>query len=176
MAGYQFDRLRVLVVDDNTHMRTLVARLLNAFGIKNIYEAGSAEQAWAVLQDTPCDVAFLDWVMPGLSGLELTERIRSAPDSPNPFLPIIVLTGHTSVEHVSKARDVGINEFLAKPVSAKALLSRLVAVIDHPRPFVRSRSYFGPCRRRHRDTEHTGPERRAEAGAAAGASQTQNAA
>jgi CheY-like chemotaxis protein len=160
LSGYRFDRLRVLVVDDNNHMRTLVARVIAAFGVKAVYEAGSGEAAWAALLDGPCDVAFVDWVMPGISGLELTQKIRSAPDSPNPFMPVIILTGHTSLDHVYRARDAGVNEFLAKPVSATALMSRLLSVIEHPRPFVRSRAYFGPCRRRRRDGEYHGPERR----------------
>lgn len=162
MSGYEFDRLRVLVVDDNNHMRTLVARVIVAFGVKAVYEASSGEAAWATLLNEPCDVAFVDWVLPGMSGLELTEKIRKAPDSPNPYMPVIILTGHTSLDHVYRARDAGVNEFLAKPVSASSLMSRLLAVIEHPRPFVRSAVYFGPCRRRRRDGEYHGPERREE--------------
>ena len=72
-----------------------------------------------------------------------------------------MLTGHTSIERVRAARDAGVNEFLAKPVSAKAILTRLISVIEHPRPFVRTKVYFGPDRRRHRDGGYHGPERRA---------------
>ena len=157
--SYRFERIKVLVVDDNKHMRLLVSAVLEALGIKTIYEAGSAEDAWKILLANPCDIVFVDWVMSGMNGLEFTEKVRKAPDSPNPFLPIVMLTGHTSVERVNQARDAGVNEFLAKPVSAKAILSRLVSVIEHPRPYVRTNSYFGPCRRR-RDGGYTGPERR----------------
>jgi hypothetical protein len=62
---------------------------------------------------------------------------------------------------VRLARDAGVNEFLAKPVSVKAILTRLISVIEHPRPFVRTKTYFGPCRRRRVDDEYRGPERRA---------------
>ena len=123
------------------------------------YRSAAYEDAWKVLTVNPCDIIFVDWVMSGMSGVELAQKIRSAPDSPNPFLPIIMLTGHTSIERVNLARDAGVNEFLAKPVSAKAILNRLVSVIEHPRPFVRTKSYFGPCRRR-REGAYTGPERR----------------
>jgi DNA-binding response OmpR family regulator len=71
-----------------------------------------------------------------------------------------MLTGHTHIDHVRLARDAGANEFLAKPVSVKAILSRLMAVIDHPRAFVRSSGYFGPCRRRRAMDDYRGPERR----------------
>lgn len=158
--AYRFDRVKVLVVDDNQHMRTLVSTILQAFGIKAVYECADAEQAWQLLSDHQCDIVFLDWVMDGMSGLEFTQKVRTDPNSPNPFVPIVMLTGHTSIERVRAARDAGVNEFLAKPVSAKAILTRLVAVIEHPRPFVRTKVYFGPDRRRRRDGGYHGPERR----------------
>jgi CheY-like chemotaxis protein len=158
--SYRFDRLNVLVIDDNQHMRTLVSAVLQAFGIKAIFEAESAEAGWAILNVNPCDIIFCDWVMNGMTGLEFTEKVRSAPNTANPFVPIVMLTGHTSIERVNAARDAGVNEFLAKPVSSKAILNRLVAVIEHPRPFVRTKVYFGPCRRRRKEADYHGPERR----------------
>ena len=74
-----------------------------------------------------------------------------------------MLTGYTHIERVRQARDAGVNEFLAKPVSVKAIMTRLISVIEHPRPYVRTKSYFGPCRRRRGDEEYRGPERRAMA-------------
>jgi two-component system, chemotaxis family, chemotaxis protein CheY len=162
MGAYRFDRLKVLVVDDNPHMRALVVAVLEAVGIKHIHEAGNAEAAWSVLQHNSCDIVFLDWVMPGMSGLDLTKKIRTSTESPNPFVPIVMLTGHTSVLHVRAARDAGATEFLAKPVSANAIMARLLSIIEHPRPFVRTKVYFGPCRRRRPDNDYRGPDRRAK--------------
>jgi two-component system chemotaxis response regulator CheY len=160
MSGYRFDRLKVLVVDDNPHMRKLVVTILQAFGAVQIFEAADAQRAYVILRDANPDVLILDWMMEGMSGLDLVKQIRSAPNSPNPFVPVIMLTGHTHIDHVRQARDAGVNEFLAKPVSVKAILSRLIAVIEHPRPFVRTKVYFGPCRRRRAVDEYKGPERR----------------
>jgi CheY-like chemotaxis protein len=160
MSNYRFDRLRVLVVDDNQHMRKLVATILHGFGTVHVYEAARAERAWDMLHDCNPDVILLDWIMEGMSGLELAQRIRTSPQSPNPLVSIIMLTGHTHIDRVRQARDVGINEFLAKPVSVKSLLTRLSAVIENPRPFVRTEEYFGPCRRRRNYAEYQGPERR----------------
>jgi two-component system, chemotaxis family, chemotaxis protein CheY len=163
MNGYRFDRLKVLVVDDNVHMRRLVMTIFQAFGVNQIVEAPDAETAWRLLREHNPDVAVVDWMMEGMSGLDLVKMIRTSTASPNPFLPVIMLTGYTSVDHVNRARDAGVNEFLAKPVSVTAVLTRLTAVIEHPRPFVRTKMYFGPCRRR-RDTDaYEGPERRAGA-------------
>jgi CheY-like chemotaxis protein len=162
MSGYRFDRLKVLVVDDNVHMRKLVTTILQAFGVVQIFEADSGDRSWAILRESNADVVVLDWVMEGMSGLDLIQMIRSNPATPNPFVPVIMLTGHTSMDHVRQARDAGVNEFIAKPVSVKTMMSRLVAVIEHPRPFVRTHGYFGPCRRRRGVEEYRGPERRSE--------------
>ena len=166
MSGYRFDRLRILVVDDNVHMRKLVTTILQAFGVTQIYEAHNGETGWAALREHTPDMIILDWVMEGMSGIELIKMVRANPQSPNPFVPAIMLTGHTSMDHVQQARDAGMNEFIAKPVSVKTMMSRLSAVIEHPRPFVRTNGYFGPCRRR-RVEEHAGGERRVGAKQAA---------
>ncbi|HEY4124687.1 MAG TPA: response regulator [Rhizomicrobium sp.] len=160
MSGYRFDRLRLLVVDDNVHMRKLVVTILQAFGAAQIYESADAQNAWAIARETNPDVLFVDWMLEGMSGLELVRMIRTSPASPNPFVPIVMLTGYTQLDNVIQARDAGVNEFLAKPVSVKAILSRLISVIEYPRPYVRTTNYFGPCRRRHIRDEYTGPERR----------------
>ncbi|MDE2184944.1 MAG: response regulator [Alphaproteobacteria bacterium] len=160
MSGYRFDRLKILVVDDNQHMRKLVVAILQAFGVVHVHEAADAEHAWAMLRDVNPDVIFLDWQMSGMSGLDFIKLVRKDNNSPNPLVSIIMLTGHTHIDHVRTARDAGANEFLAKPVSVKAVLARLISVIEHPRPFVRTRTYFGPCRRRRPIDEYRGPERR----------------
>ena len=162
MSDYRFDRLKVLVVDDNVHMRKLVTTILQAFGVIQITEVDNGERAWASLRESNPDVVVLDWVMEGMSGLELIRMIRTNPQAPNPFVPVIMLTGHTSLDHVRQARDAGVNEFIAKPVSVKTMMSRLVAVIEHPRPYVRTTNYFGPSRRRRGGDEYQGPERRVE--------------
>lgn len=165
MNGYRFERLKLLVVDDNPHMRKLVVTVLQAFGAVQIFEAADAQRAWAMLRDINPDVVFLDWMMEGMTGLDLVRLVRTSAASPNPFVPVIMLTGYTQLDHVRAARDAGVNEFLAKPVSARAILTRLTAVIEHPRAFVRTKVYFGPCRRRRGADEYRGPERRtAQAG------------
>lgn len=160
MSDYRFDKLRVLVVDDNQHMRKLVVAVLQAIGVREFYEAPDAEHAWSHLKETNPDVVILDWQMSGMTGLEFVRLLRNSPRSPNPFVPVIMLTGHTHIDHVRQARDAGVNEFLAKPVAVKAIISRLINVIENPRPYIRCKNYFGPCRRRRAVTAYTGPERR----------------
>ncbi|HEY1962622.1 MAG TPA: response regulator [Rhizomicrobium sp.] len=160
MTGYRFERLSVLVVDDSAYMRQLVSTILRGFGVRQIYEAGDAEYAWTLLHEINPDVMLLDWILEGTSGVELTRRVRNDPGSTNPLLPIIMITGNTHIDRVREARDAGINEILAKPLTVKGLMTRLYSVIEHPRPMVRTERYFGPCRRRRKRDEYQGPERR----------------
>jgi len=86
--------------------------------------------------------------------------IRQPGANNNPYVPIIMLTGHSEKKRVIAARDAGVTEFLAKPISAKWLYQRVLNVVANPRPFIRTRSYFGPDRRRNTNPNYIGPERR----------------
>ena len=147
-AKYNFDRLNILVVDDNRNMQTLIESILFALGVRNIHEAHDVKQAFRDLQYFHADIVITDWQMEPLNGLDFVRMVRSGDDSPNPYVPIIMLTGHTELHRVCEARDAGVNDFLAKPVSAKALYTRFASIIEFPRPFIRTKTYFGPCRRR----------------------------
>jgi len=160
MRNYNLERLNFLIVDDNKHMRALVTSILHALGIKNCIDAGDGADAFKELQHFPADIIICDWNMDPLDGLDFTRMVRTAKDSPNPFVPIIMLTGHTEMNRVVEARDVGVHEFLAKPISAKGLYSRIRAIIERPRVFVRAGSFFGPERRRRDSPTYMGAERR----------------
>jgi len=80
--------------------------------------------------------------------MELVKKIRNDSASPDRFMPIIMVAAHSERPRIIAARDAGINEFVMKPVSARTLFSRLNAVIEHPRRYVRAGEYFGPDRRR----------------------------
>lgn len=157
---YDLSQLSVLVLDDNRHMRALVHSILGALGIKRVREAADAADAFKELQHFAADVLVVDWQMEPLDGVEFVRLVRNAKDSTNPFIPIIMLSGHTEMTRVMEARDAGVNEFLAKPISAKALYNRIVSLIDVPRPFIRTRTYYGPDRRRHDLGPPGGVERR----------------
>lgn len=159
-GAYDFHNLNVLIVDDNKHMRTLIRTVLNALGVWNVHEASDGADALKELEIFPADILICDLMMTPFDGIELTQMIRTAADSPNPFLPIIMLTGHTEMFRVAEARDVGVDEFLAKPISPKTLYGRIAQVIDNRRDFVKAGNYFGPDRRRRDDPNYIGKERR----------------
>jgi CheY-like chemotaxis protein len=159
MMGYKLERLTVLVVDDNKNMRSLVRAILEALGVNHIVDAIDGEAAFKKLEEQQIDLIIADWNMEPMDGLAFTRKVRTDPGSPDQFVPIIMLSGHTEKARVMQARDAGINEFMAKPIAARALYARMVAIIEHPRPFVKTESYFGPDRRR-QDMPFPGPDRR----------------
>jgi len=147
-ARYLLENISVLILDDNQHMRCVVQSILVALGVKEIRDAGDAAEAFEELQHFRADVIITDWYMEPLDGLDFVRLVRTAKDSPNPYVPIIMLTGYSEYRQVCDARDAGVTEFLTKPISVTALYQRFASIIDNPRPFIRTTSFFGPDRRR----------------------------
>jgi CheY-like chemotaxis protein len=160
MVRIDFNRLRFLVIDDNAHMRRILRTLLHGFGTREVYEAEDGAGGLEAFTHYSPDIVVTDWAMPIFDGLELTQMIRQPGANNNPYVPIIMLTGHSEKKRVIAARDAGVTEFLAKPISAKALYQRVLNVVANPRPFIRTRSYFGPDRRRNTNPNYAGTERR----------------
>jgi CheY-like chemotaxis protein len=155
-----FENLRVLLADDNAHMRAIVSAVLKSIGIKHVREARNGAEALSVLREWPVDVAIVDFRMQPIDGVEFTRLVRNAKDSANTFLPIVMLTGYADRARVMEARDAGVTELIVKPLTAQAVIARLNAVIYHQRPFVKTETYFGPDRRRNVNPDYRGPERR----------------
>ena len=160
MSGSAFEALRVLVVEDNQHMRVLLRSLLNSLGIREVVEAGSGQVALELLRERKCDLVMTDLAMKQMDGLQFTRELRQSERSVNPFIPIIMITGHTEKCRVEAARDAGVTEFLAKPITPQSLFARIAEIVERPRAFVRSDSYFGPDRRRKALEHYAGPWRR----------------
>lgn len=150
MQHTYLQKVRIMVVDDQSFSRILLRRLLGVLGCRRITEAKSVELAWNAILLSPPDLLIVDWEMKENDGLELVRRIRHEDDSPEKYMPIIMLTAHSEHPRIVEARDAGINEFIIKPLSADILFQRLDAVIEHPHAFVRTKDFFGPDRRRHK--------------------------
>ena len=158
--GATFDHLKALVVEDNAHMRVLLRSLLAALGLKDVREAANGSEAFALMRDMNPDLILTDLTMRPVDGIAFTREVRLSDQSPNPFVPVIMITGHTERHRVVSARDAGVTEFLAKPITAQALYLRIAEIVERPRPFVRCDAYFGPDRRRRVDPNFLGPWRR----------------
>ncbi|MBK8542805.1 MAG: response regulator [Caulobacteraceae bacterium] len=96
--------IHVLVVDDNEQMRLVVRCLLRAGGISKVTEAETGARAFDVMRARPVDLIIVDWKMAPVDGLAFTQMVRRNSDSPNPYLPILMLTAHTEISRVAAAR------------------------------------------------------------------------
>lgn len=141
--------IEVLIVDDNQYMRKVVRNLLVNLGVKNVHEASDGIAGLEAIRTYAPDIVLLDWEMPLLNGAELVRIVRSPGVFPVPEVPIIMLSAHGERWRVVEASRLGVNEFLKKPVSGKALLDRMVSILAKPRAMVRLGDYYGPEPRRH---------------------------
>ena len=136
--------LKVLVVDDEHTMRKVTRSLLQAIGIKDIHEAPDGRRGLEEIAALAPDVVILDWEMPALNGPDFMRYVRSPGHFPYPAVPVIMLTAYGERSRVVEAVQLGVNEYLLKPVSSQALLTRLVAIIAKPRRMVKKGNYYGP--------------------------------
>src|SRR3954453_15473345 len=136
------DDVRVVVAEDDRGTRLVLRGLLRSLGIKEIIECANGAEAFVQVQRSAPDLIISDWEMPEVSGIALTRLVRNHPDSPNPLMPVIMLTSHSNQSLVARARDAGVTAFLAKPVSRKALAARLEASVQRTRCYVLTRRFF----------------------------------
>jgi DNA-binding response OmpR family regulator len=155
---YDLSNLTIMIVEDSFYMQTLMTQMLKVFGVGGIITAASSAEAIDLLNVmqatkrskylTSIDIILTDWLMPGGSGEDLLKWIRASQKDSIRFLPVIVVSAYTTEYIAAQSRDLGANETMVKPISGKGLASRICAVIDYPRPFIKSPGYFGPDRRR----------------------------
>jgi DNA-binding response OmpR family regulator len=150
-----------LILDDNAHMRGVLRAILVSFGMRRIDEAADCNEAIRLVAGGVIDIAFIDFKLGGPDGIDFCRQIRRAPESPNPFLPIIMVTAYSERSRVIDAVNAGVDEFLVKPIRAVDVANRMNAVIERRRSFIDVPAYFGPDRRRKTDPRFRGPLRRA---------------
>ncbi len=162
MESQYLEKVKFLIVEDNAFMRAVLFQALKALGAGEVRMASNGADGLKELQDYQADIAIVDWEMQPVNGIEFVKTVRRSDDSPNPFLPIIMLTGYSEMRRIIEARDAGVNEFVVKPISANTLFERIEALIERPRPFVRLKEgFFGPDRRR-KSSDSAKDERRRE--------------
>ncbi len=159
MENLNLSNISLMIVDDYAPMRKILLSLFRELGIKRLSQATGGAEALRLIKGNEPDVIVLDAIMEPMDGLELTRKIRNGEAGIDPFVPIIMVSGQTELRHILKARDAGVTEFLAKPISARAMYARLCTVVANPRPFIRTETFFGPDRRR-RALPYDGADRR----------------
>ncbi|MBI1261077.1 MAG: response regulator [Rhizobiales bacterium] len=160
MTSAVFKSLSVLVADDSAYMRQLLTGLLHALGVGTIHVATDGDAALKAFETHEPELVITDAAMKPVDGFTFAEKLRLIDRGTLATVPIIMISGHTDLASIERARDIGISEFLSKPVSPRSLYQRLIAAIDRPRQFIETPTFRGPDRRRSA-RPFTGPERRA---------------
>ena len=137
--------ISVVIADDEALIRSGLQLMLESQpDLRVVAETDNGLDAVDLASSLRPDVILMDICIPRLDGVQATRRLRRAGYTG----VIVALTARAMSTDRERCIDAGCDEFLAKPISAKALYSRLTSIIDCPRPFIRTKSYFGPCRRR----------------------------
>jgi len=157
--SYDLGKLRILVLEKHLLVRRLLIDVFSEFGVPTVHSTPKPEMAWDIFIQFQVDLILCDWAH-GLDGMAFLARVRQDEESSDPYVPVIICTANTESQHVCTARDTGMTQFLAKPVSAKMIYFRICAVIENTRPFFRVSDFFGPDCRRSRVEFYGGLNRR----------------
>lgn len=155
MNPYNLSKLSILLLERNFLMRKMLADVFDSFGVASVQSTGDPEAAFDLFKAVPVDIVMSDW-SPDLDGMAFLKRLRTDPDSPNPFVPVIISTVNTKNRRIYTTWDMGNTEYLSKPVSGKIIYSRIVSMIGHGRPFINAGGFVGTDRRRHGNESHFG--------------------
>lgn len=159
MQAYDLTQLSILVLEKHLLIRKLLTDVFSEFGVPTVQSTPDPDIAWDMFTQFPIDLILSDWTE-GLDGMKFLQKVRHDVDSSDPFVPVVICTANTEYRHVCIARDNGMTEYLAKPVSARTVYGRICALVENRRPFIRISNFFGPDRRRHMDEEYSGVDRR----------------
>jgi len=151
-----------LVIDPSHQQRNIALDQLRALGVKRAVGAASEDEAWSALRNANPDIVMLEWLGEPPEGVDFVRRVRQSEDLPNRAVTIFMLTNRGALSHVELAREAGVDGYMRKPISARALEKRVGAAVQNPQPFIVTATYSGPCRRRRQDPSFDGPWRRRE--------------
>lgn len=126
--------VRVLIAEDNQYLRKLIRNLLINVGIKRIDEVNDGLAGFEAIKSLEPDIAILDWELPLLNGAELVRIIRTPGMLQRPPMPVIMLGASAERWRIAEAKRLGVNAYLAMPISAKTLLDRIVSIMSKSRP------------------------------------------
>ena len=151
--------LKVCIVDADSEMRQMIRDALTSLGISQIRECADSDMARQLIGEFDPDLCIYDWETGPVDAVTFVRSIRASESDRESEMRLIMITGNSNTRRVMEARNAGVDEFLVKPISLRALHGRLLTLVDNPRLFVRTPAYTGPERRR-QDRPFAGNDRR----------------
>ncbi|MEM8986559.1 MAG: response regulator [Pseudomonadota bacterium] len=143
-----FSDYSVLIIEDSALLRGLLRNIMISFKFNSVTATPTAEDALRWLQNNTPDIILTDWLLDGMAGVDFTRHIRMEMKDPIRRLPIIMCTAYTDRDRILIARDNGVNEILAKPITGSRTYDAFANALEKPREFIDMPTYVGPDRRR----------------------------
>ncbi len=129
MVGFvSFSRMNALIVEDQSFIRTVVSRILKQLEFNNIWEAEEGTAGLDIALERRPDIIICDIEMVPMDGLTFLQQLRQKEELGR-RTPVIFLTNHAQKDIVLKARDLGVNAFIAKPVTVIGLRDKLAVLL-----------------------------------------------
>jgi two-component system chemotaxis response regulator CheY len=120
--------MKILIVDDFSTMRRIIKNLLRDLGFTNTAEADDGNTALPILKKGGFDFLVTDWNMPGMTGIELLQAVRSDPDLAS--LPVLMVTAEAKREQIIAAAQAGVNGYIVKPFTANTLKEKIDKIFE----------------------------------------------
>ncbi len=141
------ERASILLMDNNWGVEILT-RIFSGFGARRLYRARNVAEATEILSKQPIDLIVTEAIIDDSDIYQFVRSLRQRSDhEPNRFAPVILLSAHTASNKVTEARDCGANFFVAKPLSPKVMMDRVLWVANGKRQYLETDTYAGPDRR-----------------------------
>lgn len=154
-------RLPVLLVEPSTYFAHLMKAWLSDMGFPDVQIRNNLADAHQMLIERKFALILCELNLEGTTGFALAHAARRGAMNLNRMTPIIALNAQPTNRRVEAARDLGISEFICKPLSRRAFEERIMTAIHQPRNFIKAADFFGPDRRR-RSGAYEGEDRRAQ--------------
>ena len=130
--------VRALVVEDESSIRDLIRFAIESDDLE-VLDAANTYEAHRLLNEDSVDIAIVDWMLPGGSGLEFVRKLRR--EEATAVLPIIMLTARTEEQDIAAGLDAGADDYLIKPFSPRELQARIRALLRRSRDFSQQEEY-----------------------------------
>ena len=159
MGMSEFKDILPLIVDPDTGSKALLRKLLTAFGATRVMSAHATDDALMMLRREKFNIVFLDEQAGPLKPLHFLKMLRRDQHSADASIPVVLVCAHADAAKITAARDAGMTDVISKPVNLPAIERQLRAALAPARPFVTSKNFVGPDRRRMREDRRQFGER-----------------
>ena len=120
---------RILIAEDNPNLRQVIVNIVKKIGYAQVLEAEDGEIAWQFIQRGGVDIVLTDWAMPGLDGMQLLKKIRTA-NTPTRDIPFLMITAADTKNAILSAGKEGVDAYIIKPFSVNTIMDKITEAIE----------------------------------------------